>query len=184
MMIVLLFKRKWSCPQPSQAEPFQLLIVFLFYDCYCSIIKEVVVPSTKSSRTLPLCWLFFYCSIVLLLRKWSCPQPSQAEPLPIVDCFLFIVSVLLLRKWSCPQPSQAEPLPIVDCFVFLFWWSFYYLKGSGRALNQVKPNPSNCWLFFYCYCSVIKEVVVPSTKSSRTTSNCWLFFYFDDRSII
>src|ERR1041384_6595277 len=48
LLFVLLLWR-WSCPQPSQAEP---LPPVCFISTIRSIIMEVVVPSTKSSRTL------------------------------------------------------------------------------------------------------------------------------------
>jgi hypothetical protein len=42
-------------------------------------------------------------------------------------------------KWSCPQTSQAESLPLFMYLIIAFLL-FFECNGSGRALNQVKPN--------------------------------------------
>src|ERR1043166_2669377 len=92
--------------------------------------------------------------------KWSCPQPSQAEPLS-----------LYLEFRTCYYGSgralnQVKPnrSPLLR-YIFRILYFLLFFGGSGRDLNQVKPN-----LFHYIwnFVLVITGVVVPSTKSSRT----------------
>ena len=54
---------------------------------------------------------------------------------------------------------------------------FFECNRSGRALNQVKPNHF-CFFMYLIIIFDVMEVVVPSTKSSRTTSTFYVFNIF------
>ena len=65
-------------------------------------------------------------------------------------------------------------LSLVISKITVYILLFIYLE-SGRALNQVKLRLLELLLYFVA--RFILEVVVPSTKSSRTTSTCWNCYY-------
>src|ERR1044072_7187178 len=85
--------------------------------------------------------------------------------------YLAIRDLLSFCHLEVVVPSTKSSRTTSICFALL--WSCYF--GSGRALDQVKPN------HFHLFCIVnglvILEVVVPSTKSSRTTSTCFVLLW-------